>query len=110
MATYVMCVRHDGYWLVGPFPPAPDQGPDNRFLDFLDFGPANPMDDPRWQTVDLDDPSAAPAVLTLEQHIRYVGHDQSPMMPSAEGPKADTEKARANFRAEIATIEKKFNG
>lgn len=89
MATYVMCVRDTGYWLVGPFGPEPHGASvncdDHRFQTFLDNGPANPLDDPRWQSIDLDDPGAAPRVFTLAEHVEFVRNDRSPEMPILEG-------------------------
>lgn len=55
---YILVMRHTKFWLVGPFDSHEAAG---------DWGmdPANnPDDDPRWQTIELADPSLPVLVLS----------------------------------------------
>lgn len=52
----VMIVRDDRYWIVGPFTSQQQAGKWGSGVYGLD-------DDPRWQTIQLADPSAAPLVM-----------------------------------------------
>lgn len=56
--VYIMTMRDDRYWLVGPFDSHDDAANWNR------LAANNPSDDPRWQTVDLAEPHAMPMVLS----------------------------------------------
>lgn len=60
MAVYIMTQRDNRYWLVGPFDSNEVAGDWNR------LEANNPSDDPRWQTITLDDPNGAPIVLSPE--------------------------------------------
>lgn len=60
MAHFIMVQRDDRYWLVGPFATQAEGGKwacDTYALE----------DDPRWQTIELAGPSAAPPVLTAAE-------------------------------------------
>jgi len=48
---YIMVMRDDRFWLVGPFPTQ------SAAADWGDDAANNPDDDPRWQTVLLVDPT-----------------------------------------------------
>lgn len=56
MNHYVMIQRNDRYWIVGPFHSEIDAGTWGAATYDLDS-------DPRWQTIQLDDPAAAPTVM-----------------------------------------------
>lgn len=63
MDTYIMCVADDHFYLVGPFA---DEGA------AADWGRANnPEDDPRWQTVQLADPSRPVDVRTPDGPMKF---------------------------------------
>lgn len=53
-STYIIVMRLTRYWLVGPFSSHEAAGEWARAN--------NPADDPRWQTIDLVNPDAAPDV------------------------------------------------
>lgn len=62
MNTYIMVMRNDRYWLVGPFASrtaAAEWGRDPV---------NNPQDDPRWQTIDLADPHLVPLVMSPDAY------------------------------------------
>lgn len=58
MSTYIMVMRDDCYWIIGPF--ASQKAAAEWGRDPLN----NSKDDPRWQTIELADPHLAPLVVS----------------------------------------------
>jgi hypothetical protein len=58
MKSYIMVMRDDRFWLVGPF----NSG--EGAVDWIDNN--NPEDDPRWQVLELADPHAPVEVILPE--------------------------------------------
>ena len=59
---YIMVIRNTGYWLVGPFDTNEDAAKYGRRAQKRAW-----FADPRWQTIQLADPTVAPEIVKVRQ-------------------------------------------